>query len=431
MLNHKQVEQYLAIYRELSREERSAVEAHLANCPDCTRLAEEFRQVDTVLKQTTWKKPDPQMSAEFYEAIERDGRSWFQSAQRLSGQLAGITVLALVVLSSWLVLRNSINQAPAAIPTIDTPPTNVVVVPTTNPAETSVPVTGLDLNYTLTETVSLFSLSPEGSYLAAVDNKGIHIWHAATGKRLQTLKESSLSLDALAFTPNGVNLLGRDNNGQFHRWLAFSGAHQRTFTGAQSPVGTPFALGNTILVLVNAENDLEIWPLVGSQPNKWIETDGTPISALAVTADGQKIAAVFQDGTISIWDQSSKQLETFEAAQTAVRGMVFSDDGQKFVLYNNNAYQLFQNDSPGFTKTFEPSSNLGTILDLRFASEDQSILTGHAAGTINVWDSRTSDLVKTLNSGTAVQAAIGLTRNGFLYATLDAEGRLTIWGTTE
>lgn len=420
MLNHKQVEQYLTVYRELSGEERAAVEAHLAVCPDCTRLAEDFRQVDTLLKQTTWKKPPPQMSADFYAAIERDGRSWFQTARRLSGQLAGIAVLALVVLSSWLVLRNSLNQTPAATPTID-------VAPTINPAETSESVTRMDLNYTLTETVSIFSLSPEGSYLAAVDDKGIRIWQAATGKRLHSLKESDVSLDALAFTPNGVNLLGRDTDGRFHRWLAFSGVYQRTFTGAQSPTGTPFALGNTVLVLVNAENNLEVWSLVGSQPTKSIETDRTPISALAVTADGQKIAAVFQNGTTSIWNQQGKLLETFQSTNETVRGLVFSDDGQRLITYNNNAYQLYQNNPPGFQKTFDPTSNLGTILDMRLASGDQSILTGHAAGNINIWDTSSSNLVKTLHAGPAVQAGIGLTRNGFLYATLDAGGILTIW----
>ncbi|MFZ0545467.1 MAG: zf-HC2 domain-containing protein, partial [Candidatus Promineifilaceae bacterium] len=96
-LTHRQIEQLLAVYRDLSEQEKTAVTQHLATCPDCARLAEENRQFDGLLKRTAWKQPAPRLSENFYQVIEADGRSWFQLVSHLSGQLAGIAVLGLVV----------------------------------------------------------------------------------------------------------------------------------------------------------------------------------------------------------------------------------------------------------------------------------------------------------------------------------------------
>jgi WD40 repeat protein len=420
-LSHQQVEQLLAVYRDLSSQEKTAVAEHLAACQDCASLAQENRQIDAVLKQATWKRPDPRLSDNFYQAVERDGRSWFQTFSRLGGQFAGIAVLALVVFSAWLVLRSGSNQTPVEEPTVTAAPVTAV--------DSGMP---LSFRYSLTETVSLFALGPEGSYLATTaENNIVKIWEASSGNQLHSLKEEPFSIESLAFTPNGVNLLARDTDGQFHRWLAYNGAYQRTFNGAQSEPGTPFALSNTTLALITAENELELWSLTGNRPRKTIKTTGTPITSLTISPDGQMIAAVLQHGTIFVWNQYGDVVGTFTPSQETVIGLAISNNGKVIAANQGNSFQLRQENAFRYQLPPNPSPASGDIITIRFLSEDQFLMVGYEEGFLQSWNTSSGELVKTFQSDPAVQAAIGLTRNGFLYATLDSQGLLSIWERTE
>ncbi|MFZ0549035.1 MAG: WD40 repeat domain-containing protein, partial [Candidatus Promineifilaceae bacterium] len=329
-------------------------------------------------------------------------------------------VLGLVVLSAWLLLRNRPVQTSVETPTVS-------VVATAELVSTPDPGTPLSPRYTLTQTVRLFAFSPESSYLATADQENIYLWQGDNGRWLHTLEAETAPIESLAFTPNGVNLIARDVNGRFYRWLAFNGAFQNTMDDAQSLTGSPFALSNTTLVLVTAENNLELWPLRGSRPDITIETGGASITALAVSPDGQLVAAVFSDGTISMWQSSGEPAGTFAKGPDTVSGIVLTNNGRFTATYQNNTFQLWQGDELGRQLPPDPSPALGAVIDLRFVSEDDFLIVGYDQGFIQTWDITTGELVRTFYSGPAVQAAIGTTRDGLLAATLDAQGMLTVW----
>lgn len=437
-LTHNQVEQLLAAYRDLLGWEQAAVAEHLATCPDCAKLAEEIRQVDLLLKNTAWKRPDPRLAANFYAAVEKDGRSWLQSLSRLGSQSAGIAVLLLVVLSAWLVFRNRPTQTPVETPTaaavsttvpaaMAVPAATAVPAAATVPAATTDPGTPLSPRYILTDTVTLFAFSPEGSYLATVENGRIHLREGSSGKHYHTISEEIAPIESLAFTPNGVYLIARDTNGRFHRWLAFNGAYQQALNDAQSPVGSSFAVGNTRLVLVTAENDLELWPLSGSRPNLTIETAGTPVSTVAVSPDGQVIAAVFLNDAIVLWDAAGNEISRLVDAPAAASGLVLTNNGRSIAAHQNGSFQVWQENTFRRQLPSQPSSTLGAVVDLLFVSGEEYLMVGYEKGFIQTWNINSGELIRTFYSGPAVQAAIGLIRNGFLYTTLDSQGTLTVW----
>ncbi len=435
-LTHQQTERLLSAYRDLSSQEKAAVSEHLATCNRCTAYATENRQIDKILKQTIRKQPDPQLAKNFYNAIEKDGHSWFLKASRLTNQFVGLSVLLIVVFSAWLVIRSMPNQTPIEAPILTIQPT---ASPTTAPTALPIsPDTGTALQhlYTLTQTVSLFAFSPEGSYLATADSEAINLWDASTAKWLNSIPEKgesdeTLTIESMAFTPNGANLLGRDNTGQFHRWLAFNGSYQRPFEGPQSPIGTPFVVGNTTLVIVTAENNLEIWPLVGSEPNVTITLSGKPIANLAVSADGQAFAAIMEDGSFILWNEYSEEMDAPPEAPETVSGLAFTNDGRQFATYQENTLQLWQENRIQHQLSSQNSADFGPIQAVRFASQNQFLMVSYMNGFLEFWDVNTGERLKTFKSESAVQTALGLTRNSFLYLTLDSQNRLTAWDKPE
>jgi WD40 repeat protein len=143
------------------------------------------------------------------------------------------------------------------------------------------------------------------------------------------------------------------------------------------------------------------------------------------------VAAVLQHGTIFVWNQYGDVVGTFTASQETVLGLAISNNGKVIAANQGNSFQLRQENAFRYQLPPNPSPASGDIITIRFFSEDQFLMVGYEAGFLQTWNVNTGEYVKTFQSDPAVQAAIGLTRNGFLYATLDSQGLLSIWERTE
>jgi WD40 repeat protein len=305
-------------------------------------------------------------------------------------------------------------------PPIEEPILTVPASPTPFPAVALRPL------YTLTQTVSLFAVSPESSYLATTDDDVITIWDTAGGKWTTTIYEQAAAIGSLAFTPNGANLLGRNESVQFHRWLAYNGSYQRLFEGPITALETPFDLGNTVLVIVTADNKLEVWPLIGDKPNRAIYVTGQPITAVAVSADGQSFAAQVEDGSVYIWNEKTKMMEALNGPPETASGLEFNRDGRQLAIFNDNTIQIWRENNLQHQLT-AATARLGPIDSVQFISDDQFLLVNYSGGFLQSWDVNSGDLVKTFEGQTAVQTAVGLTRNSLLYLTLNSQNELTVW----
>lgn len=57
------------------------------------------------------------------------------------------------------------------------------------------------------------ALSPDGKWVAAAANEDVHLWEVATGKAKPPIRKHGLRVSALAFTPDGANLLTGGEDG--------------------------------------------------------------------------------------------------------------------------------------------------------------------------------------------------------------------------
>jgi WD40 repeat protein len=155
--------------------------------------------------------------------------------------------------------------------------------------------------------VTWAAFSPDGKRLASCDGwaKIVHLWDAATGKRLHTLKGPD-RLGAVGFSPDGRMLVAAPAFGPIPVWDPVTGQPRRSFAGHQNE-GT-------------------------------ISADG--VSAFCFSPDGKWLVTAGQsDKTIRLWDVRTRK-QFGEIAEVASVALAFSPDGRFLASGDTNALEI-------------------------------------------------------------------------------------------
>jgi WD40 repeat protein len=113
-----------------------------------------------------------------------------------------------------------------------------------------------------TRWVYAVAFNPDGRQLVSADEDGlVRLWDPATGAQQATLTSHHGRVEAVAFSPDGRQLAAAGQDGMVRLWDPATGAQQATLTGHHGGV-----------------------------------------SAVAFSPDGRQLASAGQDGTVRLWD---------------------------------------------------------------------------------------------------------------------------------
>ncbi|MFO7537865.1 MAG: hypothetical protein R6X32_07370 [Chloroflexota bacterium] len=170
MSEHSQVEQQLAIYRELGAAERQSVERHVQRCAVCARTQAVYQAMDGALGRLPAVVPDASLRAGFYAALAPARPAapsfWSLAAGRLPSLAAQFVLLAVLLLLGWTIWQG-VEEWMAQPTETDIGPT---VVPDTPALTDEIYITLQNVSYSSKETVIDLTLHTDARCVCTVSS---------------------------------------------------------------------------------------------------------------------------------------------------------------------------------------------------------------------------------------------------------------------
>jgi WD40 repeat protein len=207
------------------------------------------------------------------------------------------------------------------------------------------------------------------------DAKAMILRDVGTGKELQRLEGSQLSMQSVVFSPDGRFLFGCGADLVIRRWEVKTGKMFSLGSGNQGYLSTlAFASDGKTVLTSGLDRFVHVWDAAtGKEVSTFEGGKGTGAVAAALSADGKSVAASFTNGEIHVWDaDSGRSVLKFKAPEKPASVLAFSQDGATL-----------------FGTCFEPAIRRWDVK----TGEEKSALKGHEKRADSLDSSRDGKLI--------------------------------------
>jgi len=179
-------------------------------------------------------------------------------------------------------------------------------------------------------TIDLVAFSPNGRLLASADRgRNVSVWNLATGRRLCDLQcDGGTTRNVLTFSPDSRWLLTGFGSNKLQLWdigtseLLTELEEDRPYRAVFDPTGGRLYTGSFHSVIT-------VWDMTNYQPLMRLRGHRGPVTALALSSDGRRLASAAGDGLIFLWEpQLGQQLMQLGRLDGLVGALCFRADGQ-------------------------------------------------------------------------------------------------------
>ncbi|MEH2421798.1 MAG: serine/threonine-protein kinase [Nostoc sp.] len=153
--------------------------------------------------------------------------------------------------------------------------------------------------------------SPDRKTLASGSwDKTIKLWNLETGKLIRSLQGNTGPILSVAFAPDGVTFASGSKDKTIKLWNLKTGKLIHTLKGHNDKVNSVAFLRNptsngVTLVSGSSDKTIKLWNPVTGKQIRTLETDSGYIYAIAISPDGQTIAAGGSgENILKIWQMS-------------------------------------------------------------------------------------------------------------------------------
>jgi WD40 repeat protein len=290
--------------------------------------------------------------------------------------------------------------------------------------------------YTLTghrNAVTAVAFSPDGENLvSASQDQTIEVWWRKTGKRWYTLTGHTNWVTTLAFSPNGEMLASgsRDNTVEIwdmtkgKRWFTLIGHTDGVEKVAMSPDGN-------LLASASRDHTIKLWDLIKAKQHFSLSGHTDRVYTVAFHPTGKWLVSGSRDQTIRFWDiQTGKELGRLSGHTDWVRDIAISPDGNILATASRDGmikvWQL-QNLQWGLKRTLRADEV--DIFTITFSPNSQILVSGNQKGQVDVWQVETGMLLETIAAHSQDVLSVAFSENGQQLLTGSYDRTVKLWET--
>jgi WD40 repeat protein len=250
-----------------------------------------------------------------------------------------------------------------------------------------------------------------GSY-----DRTIRSWRRSTGETQGSVPGHTAGVRSVALSPDAAKAVSGGEDDTARIWDVETGAQDKVLVGHRGIV-TVVAWGGGAVASGSTDKTVRIWnPVTGEQVH--VLTHEAPVTSLAFTPDGKRLASASMDGRIGIWNASTwtlhRLLEPQRGAQraTPITSIAFSADGQ--LLASGGVDRILRVwDAASFEQVnaFEHPYVVGVV---GFDASGSVLGSGGQRDLISVYDPRTREPRGTFSGSTSFVTAIARSASGLI-----------------
>lgn len=298
---------------------------------------------------------------------------------------------------------------------------------------------------------------------------------APIGTKLLTFHGHSSSIHAVGWSPDQQHIASGSDHGTIKIWEAASGENVQSYHKHESRVTalawSPACVGDEVYIASGSVNGL-IWRPTNGQKRAFCRLGPHPVTSLAWSPDGQRLAIARKGGTVQVWDMltentlfiyrghlvgpfalawspsgdriastggdqdkvqvwdaaTGKNLATYREHATAVTSVTWSPDGH-YIASASSTFKSGQvriwNVPSG--KTECSLTHTALITALAWSPTEPRIASASNDGTIQLWDTTTGHHIFTYCLHTDAVNALAWSPDGQLIASASNDKTVQIW----
>ncbi|QDU47294.1 Serine/threonine-protein kinase PrkC [Symmachiella dynata] len=271
--------------------------------------------------------------------------------------------------------------------------------------------------------------SPDSRSFATAGSDGLaHIWDAASGQRLQTLKGHSNEVNCVTFSADGSRVATASDDHTVRIWEVESGKEIGTLTGHETMVvGVAFSPLTSDVVSADDAGVLKVWDLDSMEERHSIQAHRGRIESVEFSKDGRWLVTASRDSTSIVWNTTNYTLDKTRRYGTSVRSAVFTHDSRYVAYCGDSGDVRFDSVENGIRWISLVGQQEDTAQAIRIAPDDQSMASVGSNGPIYLWDLPTQSIAHVIENDGVAFWGMDFSPDGRLFVAGDSAGRLRVW----
>jgi WD40 repeat protein len=308
--------------------------------------------------------------------------------------------------------------------------------------------------------INAVAFTPDGKRIVVGGNHELTVWDANSGKLERRLFTRAERAHAMAFLPDGKLAVAGGRPGQegdvriydinagkvsdFGGAPAVDGVHDKTVLVKEliqtddSILALAVSADGKKLAAGGCDRLVRVWDLDSGKLEHAVENHADWILGLAFTPDGKGVATASRDKTAKVWDLAAKEsLLTFPDHQAIVYGVAILADGKSGLSVGEDkqvrAWQATDAAKQIGKQIRATGGHTEAIFRVALRNDDKNPLlaTCSADKTVRLWNPATGAALKTLGGFTDWVYAVALSPDGQLAAGGSANGEVRIFKTAD
>ncbi len=323
------------------------------------------------------------------------------------------------------------------------------------------------------------AFSPDGRFLASSGSHSVCLWDVQTGRCVRSLQGYASRIFAIAFSPDGTQLISGSEDhliriwavetGQLlhclrghtdevraiavhpsGNWLASTGCDRtirlwnlRTgteFTCTPPQAATLHALAFTptgTQLVCSSDRAIQVWTVAIDPPadsaaltlHQTLQGHTAPIRAIAVCPQGDWFASGSDDYTIRLWSLATGEcLRVLPGHTSWISALCFAPSGTPYLLASGSEDQsirLWDSRTAVCLQTLQGYSN--GIWSIACHPHHKQFISAGQDRTVRLWDSETGDCLQILRGHHSWVWSVGFNPDGTLIASSSDDRTIRIW----